>query len=97
MGCEVEPLYSRIHRSSFAVDNELLPLQEDPARATWYLEADHEHRILFLRRNILHVENGRAALQHPCRRYYHTRSFCSPPSIVPSVDPVSHLASPFKN
>src|SRR3989442_15809563 len=73
------------------MDNELLSLQEDPTRAAGYLEAHHEHRILLLCSHVLHVENGRATLQHPRRRYYDTRSLCCSPTIIPAVNPVSHL------
>src|SRR2546425_5462514 len=94
---EVETLDPSINLPSSPMNHKLSPIKENPSRTSRNLEAHHEHSILLLRRNILHIEDRRSPLQHPRRRNNYTRSFRGPSPIIPAVNPVSHLTRTLEN
>src|SRR5712664_2529666 len=94
---EVETLDPSVNLPSSPMTDKLSPIKENPSRTSRNLEAHHEHSILLLRRNILHIEDRRSPLQHPCRRNNYTWSFRGSSPIVPAVNPVSHLTRTLEN
>src|SRR3989442_3044708 len=94
---EVEALDPSVNLPSSPMNDKLSPIKENPSRTSRNLEAHHEHSILLLRRNILHIEDRRSPLQHPRRRNNYTRSFRGPSPIIPAVNPVSHLTRTLEN
>src|SRR5467141_3204640 len=94
---EVETLDPSVNLPSSPMNDKLSPIKENPSRTSWNLEAHHENGILLLRRNILHVEDRRSPLQHSRGRNDYARSFRSSASIVPAVNPVSHLTRTLEN
>src|SRR6266567_2391202 len=79
------------------MDHEFPTVEQNSSWAARYLEAYHEYCVLFLRRDVLHVEDGGSSLQHPRGGIYHTRRLRCSPSVFPAIDPMRHLASTIKD
>src|SRR2546422_2085283 len=94
---EVETLDPSVNLPSSPMNNKLSSIKKNPSRTSRNLEAHHEHSILFLRSHIFHVEDRRSPLQHSRGRNDYDRRFRSSASIIPAVNPVSHLTRTLEN
>src|SRR6266567_431644 len=79
------------------MDHEFPTVEQDSSWAAGDLEAYHEYCVLFLRRDVFHVEDGGSSLQHPGGGNYYARSLRCFPSVFPAIHPVRHLASTIKH
>src|SRR5215467_2304760 len=94
---EVETLDASINGSSPTVNHKLSPVKQYPSRASGHLKTDHEDSVLLYRSNIFHVENRRSTFQHTSRRNNDSRGLRRLPTIIPAVNPVSHLTRPLEH